>query len=127
MIGSTITHFVVSIDMPNTLGSDLWETDEFTDVELVVDGERFRAHKMVLASQSAYFRGLLYGGMREALLKTITLPEDIITPVAFKKVLRYAYTRSLKVEESLDVSQYTDIIKGILCFCGLIRESVDSM
>ena len=86
--------------------TDLWRNklEDFTDIEFVVNGERFSAHKMVLASQSEYFRGLLYGGMREASLKMITLPEDIITKAAFKKVLQYAYTGSINIAESLNVS-----------------------
>ena len=61
----------------------------------------------MLATQSEYFRGLLYGGMKEATqsyTSDITLPEDIITPEAFRRVLQYAYTGSLDLEEPMDVS-----------------------
>ena len=67
----------------------------------VVEGEEFPAHKMVLATQSEYFRQLLYGGMREASQKKI--PISGITPDIFEIVLEYVYTRSA-IEKPLDVS-----------------------
>ena len=88
----------------NTVTSDLWSKKEFADVVFIVGTERFPAHKLVLATQSEYFRGLLYGGMKEATRRDITLPEDIITPEAFRRILQYAYTGSLDLEEPLDVS-----------------------
>ena len=80
---------------------ELWKSKNFTDVVFVVEGEEFPAHKMVLATESEYFRQLLYGGMREASQKKITISG--ITPEIFKIVLEYVYTRSA-IEKPLDVS-----------------------
>jgi DNA-binding beta-propeller fold protein YncE len=43
----------------------LVEAPELADVVLVVEGERFPAHRNVLAVRSEYFRGLLLSGMQE--------------------------------------------------------------
>ena len=88
------------------LAADLLEKKEFTDVVFVVGGEKFPAHKMVLASKSEYFNRMLYGNMRESSQKKITLfPDGQVTPATFQKVLDYAYTESLDVNEPLDVRE----------------------
>ena len=77
---------------------------EFTDVVFIVDGERVPAHKLILASQSEYFRAMLYGEMKEASQEDILLPDR---PLASPKtVLQYAYTGTLEIEEQLEVSLY---------------------
>jgi hypothetical protein len=43
----------------------LVEAPELADVVLVVEGQRFPAHRVVLAARSEYFRGLLLSGMQE--------------------------------------------------------------
>ena len=77
---------------------------EFTDVVFIVDGERVTAHKLILASQSEYFRAMLYGEMKEASQEDIPLPD--IPLASFKTVLQYAYTGTLEIEDQLEVSSY---------------------
>jgi speckle-type POZ protein len=97
--------FKVNVESESSnLAADLWNKKDFTDVVFVVGGREFPAHKMVLASQSQYFRRMLYGEMKEASLKRIELSKDNLTPAAFRKVLEYAYTRSLRIDEPLYVS-----------------------
>ena len=64
---------------------------------LVVDGQRFRAHRVILAARSDYFRALLYGGMKESQLSEIELMDTSLA--AFKHLLRYIYTGQVGTEE----------------------------
>ena len=71
----------------------------------VVDGERVPAHKLVLASQSEFFRVMLYGEMKEASQEEVVLSDVPLVP--FKKLLQYAYTGVMQLEEPLQVSSST--------------------
>ena len=67
------------------------------DVVLVVDGERFPAHRVILAAQSEYFRGLFLSGMQEGRseggVQEIELGE--VSAGALRVVLWYLYTAEL--------------------------------
>ncbi len=67
------------------------------DVVLLVEGERFPAHRSVLAGRSKYFRGLLLSGMRggrsEGGVQEIELGE--VSVGALRVVLWYLYTAEL--------------------------------
>jgi len=67
----------------------LFLNDEYSDVTLIVESNRFNAHKVILAARSEYFRALLYGGMKESQLCEIELKDTPLT--AFKHLLRYIY------------------------------------
>ncbi|XP_049867338.1 BTB/POZ domain-containing protein 9 isoform X2 [Pectinophora gossypiella] len=64
-------------------------SSEYSDVTLVVEGQRIPAHKVILAASSDYFRALLYGGMREANQAEVELQAPL---QAFKALLRYVYS-----------------------------------
>lgn len=67
----------------------LFLNDEYSDVTLIVENQRFNAHKVILAARSEYFRALLYGGLRESQLAEIELKDTPLS--AFKHLLRYIY------------------------------------
>jgi hypothetical protein len=78
----------------------LVEAPELADVVLVVEGERFLAHRNVLAARSEYFRGLLLSGMQEGSgQQEIALEE--VSAGAFRVVLRYLYTAAVPAWEEL--------------------------
>ena len=97
--------FVVNIESENTLAIDLWKSRKFTDAVLIVCGEQFHVHRMVLASQLEYFRSMWYGEMQEASETEVKLEglEDIATPSVFNEVLKFAYTKSLNTHLPLNV------------------------
>ncbi|EYC07262.1 hypothetical protein Y032_0071g557 [Ancylostoma ceylanicum] len=60
--------------LSDNIGSLFLNTD-FSDVVFVVDGEKFPAHKVLLAARSEYFRAMLYGGLKESDEGEIVLEE----------------------------------------------------
>lgn len=68
----------------------LYLSDDYSDVTLIVSGQRFNGHKVILAARSEYFRALLYGGLKESMQNEIELKEPTLP--AFKGLLKYIYT-----------------------------------
>lgn len=71
----------------------LYLSDEFSDITLIVCGQRFNGHKVILAARSQYFRALLFGGLKESVQDEIEL--NGTTLPAFKELLKYIYTGHL--------------------------------
>ncbi|VDM72809.1 unnamed protein product [Strongylus vulgaris] len=82
--------------LSDNIGSLFLNTD-FSDVIFVVDGEKFPAHKVLLAARSDYFRAMLYGGLKESDEGEIVLEETNV--FAFRILLRYIYTAKLTLLE----------------------------
>ncbi|XP_003489942.1 BTB/POZ domain-containing protein 9 isoform X1 [Bombus impatiens] len=77
----------------NTLSEDigaLYLSDDYSDVTLIVGGQRFNSHKIILAARSQYFRALLFGGLKESTQHEIELKDANLT--GFKGLLEYIYT-----------------------------------
>ena len=51
----------------------LWEDGDLFDITLEVDGHFIRAHKVVLASHSPYFRAMFCGRFQDANKNSIEL------------------------------------------------------
>lgn len=64
-------------------------SSEYSDVTLIVEGQRIPAHKVILAASSDFFRALLFGGMKEANQAEVELQAPLH---AFKALLRYVYS-----------------------------------
>nr|XP_043609076.1 BTB/POZ and MATH domain-containing protein 2-like [Erigeron canadensis] len=81
---------------PSDIGQhfgQLLECGKGTDVCFDVDGEKFGAHKLVLAARSPVFRAQLFGPMKDQNVRRINV-EDIQAPV-FKALLHFIYWDSL--------------------------------
>jgi len=80
----------------------LVENGELADVVLVVEGQRFPAHRAVLAAQSEYFRGLFLSGMQEARRES-SGPREVklggVSAAAFGVLLRNLYTAEVPAGE----------------------------
>lgn len=77
----------------------LLESGEGVDVSFEVDGERFFAHKLILAARSPVFMAQLYGPLRDPNAQCIKV-EDMEAPV-FKAFLHFIYWDSLPDIEEL--------------------------
>ncbi|XP_050435403.1 BTB/POZ domain-containing protein 9-like [Adelges cooleyi] len=81
------THFLT--DECRRFDSNLFLNEEFSDVVLVLDNERFPAHRAVLASRSDYFSALLCNGLIETYNKEVSIEEG--SPKSIKELLKYIY------------------------------------
>jgi speckle-type POZ protein len=69
------------------------EENKQTDVSFVVDGEKFAAHRFILAAHSPVFEAELFGSMAESNIDCITINEML--PSVFKAMLDFMYNGTL--------------------------------
>uniref|UniRef100_A0A2I3GVX9 BTB domain and CNC homolog 1 n=1 Tax=Nomascus leucogenys TaxID=61853 RepID=A0A2I3GVX9_NOMLE len=83
-----------SVHSTNVLLSlnDQRKKDVLCDVTVFVEGQRFRAHRSVLAACSSYFHSRIVGQADGEL--NITLPEEV-TVKGFEPLIQFAYTAKL--------------------------------
>merc|ERR1740136_80616 len=78
--------------------ASLWRDARFTDIVVCAEGVEYKAHRIVLASSSGYFRSRFDSGMRDAADHTHTL-EGMRAPVLMA-LLAFVYEGSCEIEES---------------------------
>ncbi|NXI25651.1 BACH1 protein, partial [Sterrhoptilus dennistouni] len=91
---SVVFAYESSVHCTNVLLSldDQRKQDILCDVTVLVEDQRFRAHKAVLAACSSYFLSRIVGQVDADLI--ITLPEEV-TLKGFSPLLQFAYTAKL--------------------------------
>ncbi|XP_010148974.1 PREDICTED: transcription regulator protein BACH1, partial [Eurypyga helias] len=91
---SVVFAYESSVHSTNVLLSldDQRKQDVLCDVTILVEDQRFRAHKAVLAACSSYFLSRIVGQVDADLI--ITLPEEV-TLKGFSPLLQFAYTAKL--------------------------------
>lgn len=67
------------------------EMDILRDVDLVVEDEVFKCHKIILIAHSGYFKAMLTNGMRETKLRVIELKE--FSNNTWRNVMKYLFVR----------------------------------
>ncbi|XP_029794941.1 transcription regulator protein BACH1 isoform X2 [Suricata suricatta] len=72
--------------------NDQRQKDVLCDVTVLVEGQRFRAHRSVLAACSSYFHSRVVGQANAEL--SIPLPEEV-TVKGFEPLIQFAYTAKL--------------------------------
>ena len=77
----------------------LLENPIHSDVTLKVEDSLFPVHRIILASQSDYFRALLFGGLQESLPETREIELKELRAVPFKAILRYIYCGCIDLSE----------------------------
>lgn len=93
--------------LPSTLSRDLHslaDSDKFGDVTFVIDGERFRAYKGILAARSTVFAAMFEHPMQETVNHTVSISD--MKPQVFKELLRYIYSDELSTLQSLNVNAH---------------------
>lgn len=93
--------------LSENIGS-LYLSDDYSDVTLIVSGQRFHGHKVILAARSQYFRALLFGGLKESVQPEIELKGTTLS--AFKELVKYIYTGYLSLtnhREEVRQNKYT--------------------
>uniref|UniRef100_A0A0D9X9Y2 BTB domain-containing protein n=1 Tax=Leersia perrieri TaxID=77586 RepID=A0A0D9X9Y2_9ORYZ len=76
----------------------LLDSGDGTDVSFIVNGEKFAAHRAVLAARSPVFKAELFGCMSESTSSCITLND--IEPAIFRALLWFIYTDELPGDTS---------------------------
>jgi speckle-type POZ protein len=92
---------------PSNIGSHLGlllDSAAGSDVTFVVDGERFAAHRAVLAARSPVFKAQLFGSMADATMSSI--PLHGISAATFRAMLRFMYTDACPEE----ADDYSDLL-----------------
>ena len=74
---------------------DLRTQGHFCDITLAVEGREIKAHKIVLASCSSYFRSMLLSGMVESRKDHIEIKD--VDPNSLDALVNFAYTASLTI------------------------------
>ena len=77
--------------------NSLRQTEQLCDVVLEVEGETVTAHRVVLASLSAYFRAMFTQQMAESKQRLITI--NGVDPSTLKSLVEYAYTATIDISE----------------------------
>ena len=77
--------------------NSLRQSDQLCDVVLEVGGETVSAHRVVLASLSAYFRAMFTQQMAESKQRLITI--NGVDPATLKSLVNYAYTATIDISE----------------------------
>ncbi|XBH72562.1 hypothetical protein VPH35_099818 [Triticum aestivum] len=98
---------VPSSDLHRHLG-DLLTSKAGADVEFLVGGETFSAHRYVLAARSPVFRAEFFGSMEESTTKNAIRIDDMEAQV-FSALLTFMYTDALpdmKQEEEYNMAQH---------------------
>ena len=93
-IASPEQYAVTTTDQPKSRlqeeYSQLLDSGNDSDVTFVVQGEKIKAHKLVLTTRCKHFESMFNSGMSETFLKEVEIKD--ISLKAFKELLRFLYT-----------------------------------
>ena len=84
--------------------NQLRQQASFCDVNIIVGGQQFPAHKAVLSSTSDYFQGMFSLGFQESIMSEVTVPG---TEESFAQILDFVYTGYF----TLSLHTVTNILK----------------
>ena len=94
---------ILSVDLCTLL-----EDKEFTDVNIIVEGQSFSAHKAVLASRSPVLRAMLRSDMKEKEEGSIKLGD--ISSAAWKIFQRFLYTGTFDPDTECELELFLELL-----------------
>ena len=106
----------------------LRKNEELCDVELVVDRNCFRAHRVVLAASSMYFRAMFCRQMAESGQRRVVIQG--VDADALDSLIKFAYTCSLEINEEnaqslLAASNFLQMLRAREACCKFLQERLD--
>nr|XP_024218264.1 kelch-like ECH-associated protein 1 isoform X2 [Halyomorpha halys] len=93
-----------------------------TDVTLIVGSEKMKAHRVMLAAASPYFKAMFTGGLKECDAREVTIHD--VCPATMYLILDFIYTGQIRVTEltvcrllpAAAMFQVTDVIRACCIF-----------
>ena len=70
--------------------NQLREDGTLCDVTIIIDNQRFQAHRAVLSASSTYFNSMFTSGFQESMQSEVKIKEG--TAESFAQLLKFAYT-----------------------------------
>ena len=106
----------------------LRRNEELCDVELIVDQQCFRAHRVVLAASSMYFRAMFCRQMAESGQRQVVIQG--VDAEALSSLIKFAYTCSLEINEEnaqnlLAASNFLQMLRAREACCKFLQERLD--
>ena len=106
----------------------LRRNEELCDVELVVDSQCFRAHRVVLAASSMYFRAMFCRQMAESGQRRVVIQG--VDAEALASLIKFAYTCSLEINEEnaqnlLAASNFLQMLRAREACCKFLQDRLD--
>ena len=93
----------------------LMSSSKYSDVDLVVDGREFKAHKLILQIRSPVFEAMFKYDTEESKNNRVVI--DDIHPKVFKEFLKFLYTGD---KYSLDMDYSDDLLVAAEKVCLII-------
>ena len=106
----------------------LRQNEELCDIELVVDQQCFRAHRVVLAASSMYFRAMFCQQMAESGQRRVVIQG--VDPDALALLIKFAYTCALEINEEnaqslLAASNFLQMLRAREACCKFLQDQLD--
>jgi len=106
----------------------LRRNEELCDVELVVDQQCFRAHRVVLAASSMYFRAMFCRQMAESGQRRVVIQG--VDADALDSLIKFSYTCTLEINEDnaqslLAASNFLQMLRAREACCKFLQERLD--
>lgn len=94
-----VTSSIIRRDQYNEFMRRMLEVGGYEDISFIIHGQRFSAHRCVLAARCRYFADLFTSKWEDR--SEIWLKNKLISPHAFKSLLQFLYTARLDVHIDL--------------------------